>query len=104
MIESLVWLTAEVLLLGGVEVRGKGVEGGDGEEQDDAYMMAMQLEGWVPGSGQPPTSTTVAHYIPFFMDVSRSMGISRNVAGWGLQTHEATHDTAGLNSLFFLLM
>lgn len=54
MIESLVWLTAEVLLLGGVEVRGKGVEGGDGEEQDDAYMMAMQLEGGSPAAGSHP--------------------------------------------------
>lgn len=86
-IESLVWLTAEVLLLGGVEVRGGGAGEGEGEEQDDAYVMALQLERWGPGSGQPPTSVTVAHYIPSFMDVSRLMAVlwkrARFWGSWG---------------------
>lgn len=65
MVESVVWLEAELLLLGGVQVE-------EDEEHNDAFLMAMQLGGWVPSSRQRPASVTVFAYLSFTVEVSQN--------------------------------
>lgn len=90
-IDSICWVSAATLLLVGVGTGG----------EEEAYMSALQLEGWVPALGDslPPPSVVVAAYIPFSITGSRNASAANHLhtstfRQWGatLIAHSSAND------------
>ncbi len=66
MFESVRWLLPDALALGASQV-----EGGDEAEGCDQFTCLLLLQGWGPGSGQPPQSAKLCHATPGYIEVRR---------------------------------
>lgn len=64
--ESVRWLLPDALALGASQV-----EGGDEAEGCDQFSCLLLLQGWAPGSGQPPQAAKLCHATPGYIEVRR---------------------------------